>query len=131
MLTLQLLIVELAYRFSVCLSIERFTAPLIVTAPHALRHMHYGYTRIDMTHSCVYTMTQRKGVIAVATNLSIDTDLLETALKTSGLKTKKETVNLALKEFIQRRQNADILSMFGAVAYDDGYDYKEARSRKQ
>jgi len=67
----------------------------------------------------------------MATNLSIDTELLETALRTGGLKTKKDTVNLALKEFIQRRKNADILSMFGKVEYDADYDYKESRRRNQ
>ena len=67
----------------------------------------------------------------MATNLSIDTNLLETALVTGGLKTKRDTVNLALKEFIQRRRNADILSMFGKVEYDADYDYKKARMRDQ
>jgi Arc/MetJ family transcription regulator len=67
----------------------------------------------------------------MATNLSIDTELLETALRTGGLKTKKDTVNIALKEFIQRRKNADILSMFGKVEYDSDYDYKESRRRNQ
>ena len=67
----------------------------------------------------------------MATNLSIDTDLLETALITGGLKTKRDTVNLALKEFIQRRKNADILLMFGKVKYDADYDYKEVRRRDQ
>ena len=67
----------------------------------------------------------------MATNLSIDTNLLETALKTGGLRTKRDTVNLALKEFIQRRKNADILSLFGTVEYDADYDYKEARRRQQ
>ena len=67
----------------------------------------------------------------MATNLSIDIELLETALRTGGLKTRKDTVNLALKEFIQRRKNADILSMFGKVEYDTDYDYKESRRRNQ
>ena len=67
----------------------------------------------------------------MATNLSIDTNLLETALKTGGLKTKRETVNLALKEFIQRRKNADILSLFGTMEYDANYNYKKARHRGQ
>jgi len=66
----------------------------------------------------------------MATNLSIDTNLLEAALKTGGLKTKRDTVNLALKEFIQRRKSADILSLFGTIEYDADYDYKEARRRE-
>ena len=54
-------------------------------------------------------------------------DLLEEALQLGGLKTKKETVNFALKEFIQRRKNADVLSLFGSIEYDDDYDYKKMR----
>ena len=72
-----------------------------------------------------------KEVTVMATNLSIDTSLLDAALKTSGLKTKRETVNLALKEFIQRRRNAEIISLFGTIEYDAGYDYKEARRRER
>jgi len=67
----------------------------------------------------------------MATNLSIDSELLETALITGGLKTKKDTVNLALKEFIERRKNAEILSLFGTIEYDADYDYKKARQRGQ
>ena len=63
------------------------------------------------------------------TNLSIDNQLLSDALKIGGLKTKKDTVNLALDEFIKRRQTADILSLFGAIEYDEDYDYKKARQR--
>ena len=66
----------------------------------------------------------------MATNLSIDAELLETALITGGLKTKRETVNQALREFIQRRKNAEILSLFGTIVYDSDYDYKEVRRRK-
>ena len=65
----------------------------------------------------------------MATNLAINNELLETALKAGGLKTKKDTVNLALKEFIQRRKSADIISMFGKVEYDTDYDYKKSRQR--
>jgi Arc/MetJ family transcription regulator len=65
----------------------------------------------------------------MATNLSIDVKLLDDALKIGGLKTKKETVNLALEEFIKRRKTADILSLFGTIEYDNDYDYKKARKR--
>ena len=62
-------------------------------------------------------------------NLSVDTQLLNDALKISGLKTKKDTVNLALREFIKRRQASEILELFGTIEYDEDYDYKEARRR--
>jgi Arc/MetJ family transcription regulator len=66
----------------------------------------------------------------MATNLSIDLGLLEAALKIGGLKTKKDTVNLALEEFIKKRTTAEILSLFGKIEYDSDYDYKKARQCK-
>jgi len=67
----------------------------------------------------------------MATNLAIDNELLDTALKVGGLKNKKDTVNLALAEFIKRRTTADIIDLFGTIEYDADYDYKEARRAKQ
>ncbi len=63
----------------------------------------------------------------MATNLSIDTDLLEEALNVGGLNTKKDTVNLALLEFIQRRKQQEIVELFGHFPCDDDYDYKKRR----
>jgi hypothetical protein len=65
----------------------------------------------------------------MAANLSIDTELLDAALKVGGLRTKKDTVNLALKEFIRKRKTTDILALFGTIKYDVSYDYKETRRR--
>ncbi len=61
------------------------------------------------------------------TNLAIDEKLLNEALKVSGHKTKKNTVNEALKEFIQRRKQKDILSLFGKIEMKPSYDYKRDR----
>jgi len=74
-------------------------------------------------------VTQRKDGVIMAIDLSIDTQLLDDALKIGGLKTKKDTVNLALEEFIMRRKQTEIISLFGTVEYDDDYDYKKARQR--
>lgn len=65
----------------------------------------------------------------MATNLAIDNDLLHEALELSGLKTKKETVNLALKEFVNRRKQSEIIEIFGKMDPDPGYDYKRGRRR--
>lgn len=59
----------------------------------------------------------------MATNLSIDTNLLNEALIISGLPTKKDTVNQALKEFVQRRKQREITTLFGNLPQDVGYDY--------
>lgn len=70
-----------------------------------------------------------KCVDVMATNLNIDQKLLVKAQKMAGLKTKKETVNLALKEFISRRNQLKIKDLFNTIEYDDDYDYKKLRNR--
>lgn len=71
----------------------------------------------------------RSGGLHMATNLSLEPELLEKALRVSGEKTKKAAVTKALKEFISRREQRKILELFGALEWDDTYDYKEHRSR--
>jgi len=51
--------------------------------------------------------------------------LLEEAQKLGGKKTKKDTVNEALVEYIQRRKQKEIVSLFGKVDYEDNHDYKK------
>ena len=66
----------------------------------------------------------------MATNLAIDQRLLEDAQKAGNLKTKKDTVNEALREYIQRRKQAEILKLFGTVDFDPDYDHKRGRNRQ-
>lgn len=66
----------------------------------------------------------------MATNLAIDDELLNEALSIGGHKTKRETVNEALREFIQRRQRLELVKLFGKVEYDPRYDYKKERRRR-
>ena len=63
----------------------------------------------------------------MATNLSIDPKLLEEALKIGGFSTKKDTVNQALLEFIQKRKQQEIIELFGNFPCDEDYDYKQGR----
>jgi len=66
----------------------------------------------------------------MATNLAIDADLLEKALELGGFRSKKDTVNAALAEFITRRKAEDVISLFGTIEYDTDYDYKKMRYRQ-
>ena len=63
----------------------------------------------------------------MATNLAIDPELLDHALAVSGVRTKKEAVTIALREFIARREQARIVESFGTLDWDQGYDYKANR----
>ena len=64
------------------------------------------------------------------TNLAIDDQLLDEALKIGGHRTKKATVTEALQEYIQRRRQEDILGLFGTIDIDPTYNYKEQRRRR-
>lgn len=65
----------------------------------------------------------------MATNLSIDPELIDRALKVSGERTKKAAVTKALQEFVARRQQKRVLELFGKLEWDAGYDYKAERRR--
>jgi hypothetical protein len=65
------------------------------------------------------------------TNLAIDDRLLENARKVGGHRTKRETVNAALEEYIRRRKQQKIVALFGTVKYDKRYDYKRERRAKR
>lgn len=65
----------------------------------------------------------------MATNLSIDPELIDQALKLSGERTKKAAVTKALQEFIARRRQKRLLELMGALEWDTSYDYKAERAR--
>jgi Arc/MetJ family transcription regulator len=65
----------------------------------------------------------------MATNLSIDPELIEQALKVSGERTKKAAVTKALEEFIARRRQKRLLDLMGKLEWDSSYDYKAERRR--
>lgn len=66
----------------------------------------------------------------MATNLAIDDQILNEALKVGGHKTKKATVTEALKEYIQKRRQSEILDLFSKIDIDPKYDYKKQRLRR-
>jgi Arc/MetJ family transcription regulator len=65
----------------------------------------------------------------MATNLDIDQKLLAQAKRVGQHRTKKEAVNAALAEYVQRRNQARIIELFGTIDYDPDYDYKKQRKR--
>jgi Arc/MetJ family transcription regulator len=66
----------------------------------------------------------------MATNLALDPDLIERAVKVSGEKTKKAAVTRALEEFISRRSQKRLVDLMGKLEWDESFDYKAERSRR-
>jgi len=65
----------------------------------------------------------------MATNLSIDPELIDRALQVSGERTKKAAVTKALQEFIARRQQKGLLDLMSKLEWDAAFDYKAERTR--
>ena len=64
----------------------------------------------------------------MATNIELNETLLTKAMKLGGMTTKKEAVNEALAEYVQRREQLKITEMFGKVEFDSAFDYKKQRA---
>jgi len=65
----------------------------------------------------------------VPTNLAIDDRLLNEALRVGGRRTKRETVNEALAEYVQRRKRRRFTRLFGTIDFRPDWDYRKARRR--
>ena len=66
----------------------------------------------------------------MATNLSLDPDLIERAVEVSGERTKKAAVTRALEEFIARRRQKRLVDLMDKLEWDKSFDYKTERSRR-
>jgi Arc/MetJ family transcription regulator len=64
-------------------------------------------------------------VMKMRTNIVIDEDLMKKGLHYTGLRTKKELVNLALRELIQRKERKEILRLKGKLHWEG--DLEELR----
>lgn len=66
------------------------------------------------------------------TNIDIDDVIMQEAMRAGGFKTKKETVEAALRQLAQRRNAYQkILDLAGKVEFDPNYDYKAMRAGRQ
>ncbi len=65
------------------------------------------------------------------TNVVIDDRLIEKAKKQTGLKTKKEVINYALKELVKRKERKRILDLAGKLRWEgDLGEMREGRFGK-
>lgn len=62
------------------------------------------------------------------TYIVIEEELIKKALEHTGLKTKKEVVNFALRELIQRKERKDILRFKGKLRWEG--DLEEMRKSR-
>jgi Arc/MetJ family transcription regulator len=61
------------------------------------------------------------------TNIVIDDRLIDEAMRLSKAKTKREAVDIALRDFIARRRQRDILGLIGRDLIAPDYDVRKLR----
>jgi len=64
------------------------------------------------------------------TNIELNDALVQEAMKYTSLKTKKDIVNEALKEFVANRKRLSMMDLKGKIEFADGYDYKVMRAAR-
>lgn len=66
----------------------------------------------------------------MATNLQIDDRLLALAQRVGGFRTKKETVNQALADFVKRREQSRVCQLFGTIDLHPDFSPKDLRAKR-
>ena len=70
---------------------------------------------------CIYIENNTQGV-KMRTNIVIDDKLMTDALQATGLKTKKEAVELGLKTLITLKKQEEIKKFRGKLKWEDNLD---------
>lgn len=61
------------------------------------------------------------------TNIVLDETLVAEAMRYAKVRSKRELVDLALREFIAAHRRRDVSELFGKIEIDPDYDYKSLR----
>jgi Arc/MetJ family transcription regulator len=69
-------------------------------------------------------------VYTMPTNLALDDKLVEEARKLGDHGTKREAVNQALREYVSRLRQREVLELFGTMDIEPRYDHKRERGRR-
>ena len=63
------------------------------------------------------------------TNIVLDDNLIEEAFKyADSIRTKKDLIEVALKEFVKNRKMKNLKDLKGKIKFAEGYDYKKMRA---
>jgi Arc/MetJ family transcription regulator len=99
---------------------------------HTLQIQRYRYATETGISALTYTLSPVKRCITnpgggdeMRTNIVIDEELMKKGIRYTGLRTKKELVNYALQELIQRKERKEILRLKGKLHWEG--DLEELR----
>jgi Arc/MetJ family transcription regulator len=61
------------------------------------------------------------------TNIVLNEALIQEAIQLTGVSTKRELVDMALRELIRSKKKKNLFDLAGEIDLFDGYDYKASR----
>jgi len=76
----------------------------------------------------MYDAGTRSIHLTVRTNIDLNDELVAEAQRFSGLGTKREVVEAALRDFVARHRQRDMLGLAGEALIDPAYDVREVRA---
>ena len=62
------------------------------------------------------------------TNIVLDETLVAEAMRLSGASTKRQVVDLALRELVRKKKRTNILDLVGKIKFHEGFDPKDGFS---
>ena len=65
----------------------------------------------------------------MATTVKLNEKMVEEAVRLGNFKTKQEALNVALSEFVERRNRLRILDLAGKIEFRPDWDYKKMRGK--
>jgi Arc/MetJ family transcription regulator len=64
------------------------------------------------------------------TNIDIDEELLEEAFSVSKVRSKKDLIHEALREYVRLKKRKDLTELAGTIEFYEGYNHKELRKTR-
>jgi len=61
------------------------------------------------------------------TNIVLDDDLVDEALELTGVRTKREVVQVALQELVRSRKKRSLTELAGKIRFRSDFDHKAMR----
>jgi len=65
------------------------------------------------------------------TNIVLNDALVEQAFAVTGVRTKRDLIDLALKELVRSRQRKNLIELAGRIRFRAGFDHKALREMKR
>lgn len=67
--------------------------------------------------------------MCMRTNIVLDDELVREAAELTGIRTKKDLVNEALRVLVATRKRRSLLELRGKIRFAPGYDHRKLRRR--